>query len=108
MIPLYSIVITDILGLLIIFYLLIGICTICRVIIYRPMEFEFTVKEKIWIFITVPLYVCWAFSRWIQLSLRYESDGMNKIINILRFFYRLSELSDAYVVNFINQIEERK
>lgn len=105
MIPLYGIVLTDILGLLIIFYLLIGICTICRIIIYRPMDFEFTAKELFWIFIYTPIYVFLALPAWVQFGLKNEREVIRKSIHILSFCYRMSEFSDAFVFRMIKKLQ---
>lgn len=101
----YCIAATDSIGLLIILYFLVGICTICRINIYRHMDFEFTLEEKLWIFIYAPLYVFSAFPEWVRLSLRHEKGFIHKAIQILSFFYRMSEFSDKYVYITIKRIQ---
>lgn len=99
---------TDIIGLLIIFYVMVGICTICRINIYRHMDYEFTVEEKIWIFFQAPRYIFSAFPGWVRMCLRHEKGFIIRSIHILSFFYRMSEFSDKYVFRVIKQIEDSR
>jgi len=104
--PMNYITAADIIGLLIIFYVIVGICTICRINIYRHMDYEFTVEEKIWIFIQAPRYIFSAFPGWVRMCLRHERGFIIRLIHILSFFNRMSEFSDKYVFRIIKQIED--